>query len=389
MIKSVRLKNFKCFRDSGEIPLGKVNIFTGYNGAGKSSLFQSILLLAQSVEGYELHRLRANGKYVNLGSVSDFVTSGSDEKEFSIGIISEAPDYSLDFTFSPNSTNSRLGDLRGFILNGQDQFSTSGKIGGADESIAYEGGVSAKKEIKVADRVLQCADWTFLNIFRNIHYISANRLGPTLYEARTEVDSENPIGVNGEHRLEMLKSKPEIIENIESELSFILERDTKIVVGDGEESKSILNLSFKEGKADVVKSVNTGFGFAYVLPLLMAAECQQKGKIFVENPEAHLHPRAQSRLIRVLAKRAIENDNQLFVESHSEHIVNGIRLACLLEKDKNPLTTEDVKFYFFNEENRIVSLDIDEDAQLSPWPEGFFDQQQKDSAEILRRGLLK
>ncbi len=388
MIKSLRLENFKCFKDSGVIPLGKVSVLTGYNGAGKSSLFQALLLLAQSVEGDELHRVRANGKYVSLGSVSDFVTFGSDEKKFSIEIESEAPDYSMNFTFSPNKENSRLGDLCGFVLNGQDQFSTSSKIGG-NVSAVSDGDVKTKAAEKEADRVLQCADWTFLNIFKNIHYISANRLGPTLYEVRTEVDRENPIGEKGEHRLEVLKSRPDIIENIEHELSFILERETKIVLGEGEESKSILNLSFTEGDTNVVKSVNTGFGFAYVLPLLMATECQHNGKVLVENPEAHLHPRAQSRLIQVLSKRAVENDNQLLVESHSEHIVNGIRLACLLEKEINPLTTDDVKFYFFNEDNRIVPLEIDEDAQLSPWPEGFFDQLQKDSAEILRRGLLK
>lgn len=386
MIKSIRLKNFKCFKDSKEITLGKVNIFTGYNGAGKSSLFQSILLLAQSVDRDELHRLRANGKYVNLGLVSDFITFGSDKKKFSIEIKTESPDYHLDFTFSPNKKNNRLGVLCGFTLNGLDQFSTSGKIGGEEELINPE---EKKNREEEHHRTLQCADWSFLSIFRNIHYISANRLGPTLYEVRTEVDRENPIGEKGEHRLEVLKSRPEIIDNIERELSYILERDTKIVLGEGEESNSILNLSFAGDKSKTVKSVNTGFGFAYVLPLLMAVECQKNGKIFVENPEAHLHPRAQSRLMQLLAKRAIENDNQLFVESHSENIVNGARLACLLEKDINPLTTEDLKFYFFNEENRIVPLEIDEDAQLSPWPEGFFDQQQKDSAEILRRGLLK
>lgn len=382
MINSIKLRNFKCFENSDLITLNKINVLTGYNGAGKSSVFQSILLLAQSVINNEITDIRANGKYIKLGSVADLVYNRVENNRLTISINNSSPDYSLDFTFAPNKKNDRLGKLTDFILNGQDQFAGSGKIGNAD-SVADE--VAARQETEVG-RVLQCADWGFLNIFRNIHYISAGRLGPTLYEERTEIDSENPIGERGEHRLEVLRSKPDIVNNIESELAFIMESDISIKLGDAEESHSVLNLSFKNDKTCEVKSVNTGFGFSYILPLLMAMECQD-GKIFIENPEAHLHPRAQSRLIQVLVKRAIENNNQLFVETHSEHIINGLRLSCLLED--NPVTTKEVNIYFFDSNKKIVPLELDVNVQLSPWPEGFFDQQQKDSSEILRRGLLK
>lgn len=382
MLDTIRLRNFKCFEDSKVIELSRINVFTGYNGAGKSSVFQSILLLAQSVESNEITRIRANGKYVKLGPVDDLVFESAKDKRLNVQLKNSSPDYSLDFSISPMKENDRLGELTGFILNGQDQFSESAVIGKIDTGAEF----NEVEHNEIAGRMLQCADWGFLSIFKNINYISAGRLGPTLFEERAEVDLENPIGERGEHRLEVLRSHPEIIRNIEVELSYIMESDVAIKLGESEESHSILNLSFQCGESRRVKSVNTGFGFSYILPLLMVAECQKDGKIFIENPEAHLHPGAQSRLMQVLVKRGVENNNQVFVETHSEHIINGLRLACLL--DNNPVSVSDVKIYFFNNKD-IIPLEIDKNAQLSPWPEGFFDQQQKDSSEILRRGLLK
>ena len=109
--------------------------------------------------------------------------------------------------------------------------------------------------------------------------------------------------------------------------------------------------------------------------------------LFIENPEAHLHPLAQSRLMQLLCKIPSENNVQIFIETHSEHILNSVRLCSL--KDEFPIATPDISIHFFDKDYSVKYLAIDNNAQLSEWPLGFFDQQERDLAEILKLGLLK
>ena len=136
-----------------------------------------------------------------------------------------------------------------------------------------------------------------------------------------------------------------------------------------------------------VKAINFGFGYSYILSIIITSLIAQPGyTVFIENPEAHLHPRAQSRLTELLCKLA-ESGVQVFVETHSEHVINSVRLCSL--KDNFSLTNEDVSMYFFSEDFKSEKLIMDKEAQISNWPDGFFDQQEKDLSQILKLGLFK
>lgn len=137
-----------------------------------------------------------------------------------------------------------------------------------------------------------------------------------------------------------------------------------------------------------VKSINSGFGYSYIIPILLAALNMKDGCLFIENPEAHLHPYAQSQLMKELVGIANRNNIQLFIESHSEHVINAIRLCTLLE-DYDPLTNEDVSIYFFDKDMTITHLKMHSNAQMDNWPKGFFDQAESDSALILKLGLFR
>jgi predicted ATPase len=91
--------------------------------------------------------------------------------------------------------------------------------------------------------------------------------------------------------------------------------------------------------------------------------------------------------MRHLAKIAKENNIQLFVETHSEHIVNAVRLSIL--DDASTIDSTDVSIYFFDKDMSINELQIDSNAQIKNWPSGFFDQQQNDAEQILKLGLFK
>ena len=131
------------------------------------------------------------------------------------------------------------------------------------------------------------------------------------------------------------------------------------------------------------RPTNVGFGLSYVLPILVNGLIAQKGcLVIVENPEAHLHPMGQSNIGKFLAKIA-NTGVQVIIETHSEHVINGIRLAAL----EGSIIHDRVQVNFFDREEksvRVVPIKLNEKADLTDWPLGFFDQQEKDLASIFR-----
>ena len=74
MITSISIRNFKAFRDTGSIKLGNLNVLTGINGRGKSTMLQSLLLLSQSMRASDSHsplHMFTNGDWVKLGKFQE------------------------------------------------------------------------------------------------------------------------------------------------------------------------------------------------------------------------------------------------------------------------------------------------------------------------------
>ena len=128
-------------------------------------------------------------------------------------------------------------------------------------------------------------------------------------------------------------------------------------------------------------STNVGFGISYALPILVDALLAKEGNWFVvENPEAHIHAKAQSNMGYFLGTMAAAG-LRVIVETHSEHIVNGIRRAAIVG---GRLTPEDVNIYFFHGKSESELLSIDEYGNLSDFPVDFFDQSRQDMLEIIK-----
>ena len=119
-----------------------------------------------------------------------------------------------------------------------------------------------------------------------------------------------------------------------------------------------------------------------VLPVVVAALSASKDDLLlIENPEVHLHPAGQAVMGAFLAKVAVAGV-QVILETHSDHVLNGIRRAV---KD-GVLLPEDVALHFFRlrreEESdgaaQVQTPILDRDGNVDTWPEGFFDQFDKD-----------
>jgi predicted ATPase len=127
---------------------------------------------------------------------------------------------------------------------------------------------------------------------------------------------------------------------------------------------------------------NIGYGLTYAFPLLVALLAAPRDQVIViDSPEAHLHPSAQSQMGRILASFAAAGV-QIIVETHSDHLLNGVRLAV----QEGILPPDDLRIHFFagvdGREHGVTRPRIGANGEIYEWPEGFFDQGEKDLSRL-------
>lgn len=376
MFKSVSLENFKCFSDRKSFTLKDINVFTGYNGRGKSTIFQAFLLLAQSLyDNKSLKHLLVNGIFCKLGLFEDLIHHDSVSKELRFHFITDSEKFN-DIELVYKEFSDRKGTLSNIKVDGKSYFEKSSSLEGNMQSDSVS---------------LQVYPEEIHPTFNNFYFVSADRLGPTLFEAKQELYENNPIGNSGEFRLNVLAGHNKIQKKMAEIIAKIMDGGEMLIKGDSDEEKSneILKLYFTSIKNNKpVKSINCGFGYSYIIPIILAALRMKGGCLFVENPEAHLHPSAQSQLIKELVALCTKNKIQLFIETHSEHVINALRLCSLLPEYEG-FGNKNLSMYFFDRNMTVKNLILEPDGQVSSWPLGFFDQAERDAARIIQLGLLK
>lgn len=357
MLKAVALKDFKCFQEEKEFSLASITIMYGRNGRGKSTVAQSLLLVAQTmVENNDVSNLLLTGRYVSLGSFADVVNSDSDRSHFSITLKS-AGDEIVEMGYSELPNKPQMASVDLLNVNGVSRF----------EKISAEAS-DVESEQKT---VSTTSDIKTLQMLKSARFVSAGRLGPQNSIDRKDNLADDDLGVNGENLINVLSRKGvNFLENVEIALSEILGgASVRINYKDAERIELYLNS--KDGKV-TYRPVNVGFGYSYVLPVVVAALLAQKDSLLiVENPEAHLHPAAQSRIMKFLLQEAKEKNLQLIIETHSDHVVNGMRIAV---KDGILDARDAHVLYFSDEESRVKMITCDKNGTLSDYPDDFLDE---------------
>jgi predicted ATPase len=357
MLEFLHIFGFKSLNDSS-FELSNLNLFTGLNGMGKSSLIQTLLLLRQSHKRNALSQgLLLKGDLINLGVGKDVLSeqSENDRIEFLVKWNDIKPvrfsfDYVQDSDFQPISGAAPL----------------------------YPTDVSL-----------------FSN---NFQYLSADRIGPkSQYEiSNYDVSSLNSLGIHGEYSVQYIAefgAKSLVIDKLNHPNS---KADTfqenlnawmsEITPGVQIFANKIANLgvatlgySFLQGngKSKPFIPQNVGFGLTYVLPVVTAILRARPGDlVIIENPESHLHPAGQSAVGR-LCSLAAAAGVQLILESHSDHFLNGIRIAA----KESAIDHEKICIYYLDRSNdsdenelHILKPNLDKDGRIDNWPKGFFDQ---------------
>lgn len=393
MIWNINFSNFKAL-DGRSFALRHINIFSGYNGRGKSSVMQGILMLTQSLRDTgSLAKLHLNGSQVMLGDYKELLADLDNPDVAFEYLLDDQLVQKVELKYGPTD-DYMVGLIKALRVNDVDFFDTAGKAG--DE-------IKDKRAVK---ELLRPLPQSLYNQFANVHYISADRIGPVRFVERKEIPDFHSVGTRGDFTVNTISTYSEMIpavmnvrvddktehslkQCVTEWVDYIMDDGRVAIIGEEHETNSSvlsLGFAFKDNQR-VYNSYNVGFGYSYILSVVVATLIAKKGStLMVENPEAHLHPEAQIRLTLLLSKLA-ERGVQVFIETHSEHIVNGFRINVL--EDKCSLANDQLAIFFFDRDFSIKQLEVSPNGRIQNWPKHFFDQFEEEMVKILSLGANK
>lgn len=370
MLERLFLSNFKAFDDL-ELPLGDLTLLSGLNGSGKSSLLQALGLLRQSYDAGSLRtgEIGLNGPLVEIGTGRDALYQNFRERTIGIGLAVSGP---------------------------------SGPV-----LLDWSADVPSEADVLICQQRPDQLASTPINLFsRGFQFLRADRITPsvTFPKSQHAVGQERFLGAHGEYTAYfLLKFGQELTvapvlrhaeqANATSLLAQVNAWMQELSPGVRVEPEAVPMTDFvrlaytyrgeKAAYGDPLRPTNVGFGLTHVLPVVTAClAAEPRTLIVIENPEAQLHPRGQATLGRLLALTA-SNDVQVIVETHSDHILNGIRLVA----KAGDLDPERTKLHFFSREpgqaTTYETPSLGGDGRLSFWPIGFFDQWERSLDQLL------
>lgn len=349
MIKEIILKNFKCFPQA-TLTLSELTILTGANAVGKSSIVQAILLAFSTIRGKNgvIDSSKALG--ITIGNPQALVSQNKTELE--------GADFALEVKEDKSTVTIN------YLID------------------------------KLSPLKLACM---FPDVPMNsqVFYLNAERCGPRISYPAGFDEEILSNGANAAYLIDRADMQgrripQELAMNGQiSKFSIHVEEWLNVILGDVNFSvstdlvKSSTDIKYKNALVDEgVVPTMTGFGISYILSIVTAAlwcSSVENAVLIVENPEAHLHPLAQSRMGKFLGLVS-SFGVQIIIETHSEHIIDGARVQMALLE-----ITDKMNINFFTSENgrvNISKIDVDKNGELSDWPDGFFDQKSLDLREL-------
>lgn len=339
----------------------------GLNGMGKSTLIQSLLLLRQSADT-DLRKLKLNGDLVNIGHGKDALYNFADSDKLAFGL----------------------------------NFDIEGKQSECELEYQYSKENDVLNLYSNKDSLLMPVLPLFSNKFI---FLNAERKAPaTDYEMSVDKVENLMLGIHGELAVHFLSRYGEeiqvadnlclsstpskfLIHQVQSWMN-VISPGIDIDIKDYQDiDRTVISYGFKTDSISTNKfrPTNVGFGISYILPVLVACLCGKYELIIMENPEAHLHPKGQAKMGELMA-RCADCGTQLFIETHSDHLLNGIRVAV---KEK-VMSANDVRINYFTKtvedgqnftKNHPIRIGVN--GALSEYPDDFIDEWENQLMKLL------
>lgn len=392
MIEKICLSHFKCF-ELLNLPLAQLTLLSGTNASGKSTILQALALLHQTMREQEWSsQLMLNGNTLKLGTVQDVVDQVYGRNSFNMTLY--AGGHKLEWSFS--GERSFMSMAIDYIY--LDNIKTSLPFSVHSDNLQVSQPSRLRYLLPVDLLQLMFTDNLDLPYnklayrLRDITYMTAERIGPREFYPVEERQTSYIVGPTGEQAISLLytgRDNP-VLDGLQIEgvpprrFQQVEARMGKFFPGFGMTLDKVprmnavtLGLRTSED-TDYHRPVNVGFGLTQILPIVIAALSADRDDILlIENPEVHLHPSGQMLMGQFLAEVAGAGI-QVIVETHSDHILNGIRRAV----KAGGVTPEQVALHFFRPrvkgETQVFSPQLDKLGNIDNWPEGFFDQFDKD-----------
>ncbi len=443
MLNRFRLKNFKGWQDTKSIKMSPITLFFGVNSSGKSSIGQFLMMLRQTIEWPDRKAVFYPGgknSVVQLGSYQEMVFHRDINNKIEFEYIW---DLSKTFKFQDPITNKDFSgksiSFAGLVsTNTSDQnvpvvdkldYKVYKEDGKESLAIGMERDSQSKSNYKVnvdhyplkrqqgrvwypgppvrfygfPDEVVayhQNADFVQeLNLAHEKFFRSVFYLGPL----RTKTErlyhwpgfEPESVGYSGENTIAAILSArnrkiglgykrhtqpfEKIIAQKLKEMELIEEFKVNPISDQRQEYEVKVRT---KGSQDFVDLPDVGFGVSQVLPVLVQIFYAPANSIIImEQPEIHLHPRAQAALADVFidainSKENNQNRNiQLIVETHSEHFLRRLQRRIAQTKGENSISHEKISAYnaeFTTTSARLAPLEIDMFGMVRNWPKNFF-----------------
>ncbi|MCH7620466.1 MAG: AAA family ATPase [Chloroflexi bacterium] len=402
MITNITLENFKCFRKV-EVNPRRITVFIGANGTGKSSVLQAMALLKQSIGS---NVLIAQGNLVDLTNPQSIVTrqrAGSSTTQISFGGLENQPelpginfDEEVQFIFVAKflvsgTVNLTFGEIR-FSLEDQpfliealestDYFTVGIDFGG------YGPTFNRTKEIA---RLVQYAGWSGEShpttargivavvdspnsVLRKLRFVhSARGLVRSAYRLEDARVDDISLTHGLSQQEQQIATNLGYSRQMEGELSNLLKKVTGVGLrADTVPAQSVEVKSLTSQGA--VNIVSEGFGTNALIPLFLQLISAEEGStVMIEEPEIHLHPKAQAELASVLVEEAQAEDKQIIMTTHSEHILG--RLLTLVAEKK--LAADELAIYAFEKDEKgectASQIEVLDDGRVRGGIKDFFE----------------
>ncbi len=335
-ITRITVAGFKSIVQEQSIEVRPLTILAGANSSGKSSIIQPLLLLKQTLDAtYDPGALLLNGPNVRFTSTEQILSRVNNWQRFQQNIV-------------------------------------------IDRNRCF---------LTLIDKKAELFDFAFENInsvgeyIRQIIHLPGLRGNPERTYPVTAVGPEFP-GTFDKYFASIIEQWQS--ENNTKKLAKVNHDLARLGLTGGISVEPIDDIQFellvhryarkdKFSHEGMVSIADVGLGISQTLPVIVALHAASPNQlIYVEQPELHLHPRAQSAMAEVLADAAIEGA-RMVVETHSSLFLLGIQ--TLVAEGKLP--PELVKLHGFqlcdDGSTQIISADLDETGAFGDWPVDFAD----------------
>lgn len=367
MIKILEVNNFKSHKNT-IIDLSNLTVFCGSNSVGKSSAFQPLLLLREAYlnkTNFEYLDLLSNP--VKIGTIADALYQYSENDNITFRIKTEAEDYNFSFELENNDytktlinskKNSQQININSDIslFNENFQYISSSRMGPQESYRKDDVVVEKYKQISLIEGKAEFC----------IHFLHKNQSQKVL---------EDLININSKDE-ELVYQVTSWEKEISKGVNVIIEDNGKL----GFDLKYQYDTKTGNEKTNKFSASNVGFGLSYIIPIIVAILSSKKGAlIIIENPEAHLHPKGISKLTELICLAA-QAGIQIIIETHSDHIINGILVQSKkFEQNDKGIDRNNVAIYQFETDEKehctkATKIEVKEEGRISFAPEGFFDQ---------------